>query len=165
MKALVQGDMPMLDAEIPAVNGVVTARGLAKMYGALANGGGIEGTQLLSAQLVRGLTGTPSRRPDRNLLVPMDFHLGYHSVVIPGVLPGLGHVGLAGTVGWADPATGMAFGFVHNRLLSKMVLDQISFVGLGALIRRGASLAREHGAQSVPTLGSPFTEPRGRVRR
>jgi CubicO group peptidase (beta-lactamase class C family) len=164
MKALVQGDMPMLDAEIPAVNGVVTARGLAKMYGALANGGGIEGTQLLSVQLVRGLTGEPSRRPDRNLLIPMAFHLGYHSVVIPGVLPGLGHAGLAGTVGWADPATGMAFGFVHNRLLSPMVLDQMSFVGLGALIRRGVSLARERGSHSVPTQGSPFAEPGARIR-
>jgi hypothetical protein len=57
----------------------------------------------------------------------------------------------------------MAFGFVHNRLLSPMVLDQIAFVGLGALIRRGASVAREHGAQSVPPLGSPITQPRHRV--
>ncbi|WP_424757921.1 serine hydrolase domain-containing protein [Mycobacterium sp.] len=165
IKALVQGDMPMLDAEIPSVNGVVTARGLAKMYGALANGGAVEGTQLLSAQLVRGLTGRPSRRPDRNLVFPMGFHLGYHAVVIPGVLPGLGHVGLAGTVGWADPATGMAFGFVHNRLLSPMMLDQIAFLGLGALIRKGASLAREGGAQRMPPLGSPFTGPRHRVTR
>ena len=39
MKAAVQGDTPLLDAEIPAANGVVTARSLAKMYGAIANGG------------------------------------------------------------------------------------------------------------------------------
>ena len=32
--SLIQGDTPFLDSEIPSVNAVVTARGLAKMYGA-----------------------------------------------------------------------------------------------------------------------------------
>ena len=44
MKSVVQGDTPFLDSEIPAANGVATARGLAKMYGAIANGGRIDGT-------------------------------------------------------------------------------------------------------------------------
>jgi CubicO group peptidase (beta-lactamase class C family) len=52
--SLVQGDTPFLDGEIPSVNGVVTARGLAKMYGALANDGCIDGTQFLSPELARG---------------------------------------------------------------------------------------------------------------
>ena len=60
MKAVVQGDIPFLDAEIPAANGVTTARGLAKMYAAIANGGRIDGTQFLSQELVAGLTGRPS---------------------------------------------------------------------------------------------------------
>ena len=51
MKAVVQGDIPFLDSEIPAANGVATARGLAKMYGAIANGGRIDGTQFLSKEL------------------------------------------------------------------------------------------------------------------
>lgn len=164
MKALVQGDMPMLDAEMPAVNGLVTARALARMYVALANGGRVDGMQFLSAQLVEGLTAEPSLRPDRNIFLPMGFHLGYHAVVIPGVLPGCGRAGLAGTVGWADPATRMAFAFVHNRLLSPMVLDQIAFVGLAALVRRGTAQARERGAQSVPELGAPFCKSRDRAR-
>ncbi len=57
MKAVVQGDIPFLDSEIPAANGVTTARGLAKMYAAIANGGRIDGTQFLSQELVAGLTG------------------------------------------------------------------------------------------------------------
>jgi len=36
---LLQGDMGFLDAEIPSANAVVTARALAKTYGAIANGG------------------------------------------------------------------------------------------------------------------------------
>jgi CubicO group peptidase (beta-lactamase class C family) len=37
-------------------------------------------------------------------------------------MPGFGHAGLGGSVGWADPASGLAFGFVHNRLLSPFVV-------------------------------------------
>ena len=58
-KAFVQGDTPFLDCESPSVNGVATARGLAKVYGAIANGGRIDGTRFLSAELVRKLA------PDR----------------------------------------------------------------------------------------------------
>ena len=54
MKAVAQGDIPLLDAEIPAANGVATARGLARMYGAIANGGEIDGTQFLSRSWWRG---------------------------------------------------------------------------------------------------------------
>lgn len=156
MKAVVQGEIPFLDAEIPAANGVSTARGLAKMYGAIANGGRIDGTQFLSAELVASLTGARDLSPDRNIFVPLGFHLGYHSVPVPGVMPGFGHAGLGGSVGWADPATGMSFSFVHNRLLTPMVFDQASFAGLHALARRDAGHARDHGYKGVPDLGAPF---------
>ena len=122
IKSFVQGDIPFLDGEVPAANGVVTARGLAKMYGALANGGAMDGTQFLSAELVRNLTGKPNLWPDLNIAVPMAFHLGYHGSPVPGLLKGFGHVGLGGTLGWADPDTGSSFGFVHNRLLTPMIL-------------------------------------------
>jgi CubicO group peptidase (beta-lactamase class C family) len=159
MRATVQGDTPMLDAEIPAANGITTARGLAKMYGAIANGGRIDGTQFLSEELVAGLTGKPSLAPDWSIAVPLSWHLGYHSVPIPGVLPGFGHAGLGGSVGWADPASGVSFAFVHNRLLTPMVFDQATFAGLFALLRRGAEAARRHGPHIVPEFGAPYPEP------
>ncbi|OBI84305.1 serine hydrolase domain-containing protein [Mycobacterium sp. E740] len=158
MKAVVQGDTPFLDAEIPAANGVATARSLAKMYGAIANGGRIDGKQFLSEERVAGLTGKPSYWPDRNIFVPLSFNLGYHSLPVPpGFMPGFGHAGLAGSVGWADPASGLSFGFVHNRLLTRMVLDQATFAGLQALIRRDAARARRRGYQTVPDLGAPVS--------
>jgi CubicO group peptidase (beta-lactamase class C family) len=161
MKAVVQGDIPFLDSEIPAANGVTTARGLAKMFAAIANAGRIDGTQFLSEALVAGLTGKPSLFPDRNLFVPLSFHLGYHSVPFPlGVMPGFGHAGLAGSVGWADPATGLSFGFVHNRLLTRMLLDQVTFAGLHALIRRDAAQARKRGYDATPAFGAPYDVPR-----
>jgi CubicO group peptidase (beta-lactamase class C family) len=158
--AAVQGEIPLLDAEMPAANGVVTARGLARMYGAIANGGEIEGTQFLSRELVAGLTGRRSLRPDRNLFVPLAFHLGYHSVPIGNVMPGFGHVGMGGSVGWADPAGGVAFALVHNRLLTPLVMtDHAAFVGIYALIRQAAAKARERGLRPVTEFGSPYSEP------
>jgi CubicO group peptidase (beta-lactamase class C family) len=159
MKAFVQGDIPMMDAEIPAANGVATARGLARMYGAIANGGQLDGTQFLSRELVAGLTGRKSLRLDRNIFVPLAFHLGYHSVPFNS-MPGFGHIGLGGSLGWADPASGLAVGFVHNRLLSPFVLvDHAGFVLTSTLIRRAASAAREHGLETVADFGAPFSEP------
>jgi CubicO group peptidase (beta-lactamase class C family) len=160
MKAAVQGEIPLLDAEIPSVNGVATARGLARMYGAIANGGDIDGTQFLSAELVAGLTGRWGLRLDRNLMMPVSFHLGYHTILVPSVTPGFGHAGLGGSLGWADPASRLAFAFVHNRLLSPFVmLDHTGFVAVHALLRRAAAQARKHGFERVADFGAPFPEP------
>jgi CubicO group peptidase (beta-lactamase class C family) len=161
MRAVVQGDTPFLDSEIPAANGVATARAVAKMYGAIANGGRVDGTQLLSPERTALLTGKASYWPDRNIFVPLSFHLGYHSLPFPpGLMPGFGHAGLAGSVGWADPASGMSFAFVHNRLLTPMLLDQAAFAGLQALIRKDAARARKRGYRTVPDLGAPYELPR-----
>jgi CubicO group peptidase (beta-lactamase class C family) len=158
MKATVQGDMALLDTELPAANGVATARALARMYGAIANGGRLDGEQFLSSEVVAGLSGPPSLHLDGSLVLPLSFYLGYHGLPLPGVLPGFGHVGLGGSLGWADPATGLAFGYVHNRLLTPFVLsDQAGFVATAALIRRGAAQARKHGFIAVPKLGAPFS--------
>lgn len=160
MKAVVQGNIPLLDAEIPSANGVVTARALARMYGAIANGGEIDGTRFLSGGLVAGLTGRLNLKLDRNLLVPLGFHLGYHTIPVPGLMPGFGHAGLGGSLGWADPASGLAFAFVHNRLLSPFVLfDHTGFVAVHALLRRGAAEARRRGFRRVTEFGTPFPEP------
>ncbi len=156
----IQGDTPLLDAEIPAANGVVTARALARMYGAIANHGEIDGTQFLSPELVARLTGQRDMRPDRNLVIPMSFNLGYHSVPFLNVMPGFGHVGLGGSLGWADPSTGLAFSFVHNRLLSPFVLtDHAGFIGISYLLRQAAVNARKDGFEPVTEFGAPYSEP------
>ncbi|WAJ47316.1 serine hydrolase [Mycobacterium sp. Aquia_216] len=158
--AAVQGDIALLDAEMPAANGVATARGLARMYGAIANGGEIDGTRFLSEELVAGLTGRRSLKRDRNIFVPLSFHLGYHSVPFGNVMPGFGHVGMGGSFGWADPASGLAFAFVHNRLLSPfLVLDHSGVATLGNLLRVGVGKARKRGFRPVVEYGAPFSAP------
>jgi CubicO group peptidase (beta-lactamase class C family) len=156
---VLQGDMRFLEAEIPSANGVLTARALAKTYGALANRGVIDGRQFLSGELVRGLVGRRSFRPDANVGMPMSFHLGYHGTSIPGLLPGFGHSGLGGSVGWADPATGASFGFIHNRFLTRMVFDQASFASLAPLLRRAVARVGKDGYRSVARFGARYTAP------
>jgi CubicO group peptidase (beta-lactamase class C family) len=156
--AAVQGNMAMLDAEIPAANGVVTARALARMYGAIANDGEVDGTRFLSRRLVAGLAGERVIQRDRNIFVPMGFHLGYHSLPFGNVMPGFGHVGLGGSVGWSDPESGLAIAVVHNRLLTPFSLsDHAAFVGLAALIRQGVEKTRKRGYRPVHGLGAPYS--------
>ncbi len=158
LTSLVQGDTPFLDSETPSVNAVVTARGLAKMYGALANSGRIDGSHFLSTELADGLLGKISLRPDLNMVVPMSFHLGYHGSPVPGLLRGYGHAGLGGTIGWADPATKSSFAFVHNRLVTPIVVDQILFVPLILPLRRAITAAHTRGFQAVPQFGAAYAE-------
>ncbi|MGD9619329.1 MAG: serine hydrolase domain-containing protein [Mycolicibacterium sp.] len=157
--SLLQGDMPFLDTEMPAANGVVTARALAKMYAALANDGVMDETRLLSSELTRGLVGEVDLSPDLNLGIPFSYHRGFQSSPIPGFLPGFGHIGLGGTIGWADPETGSSFGYVHNRLLTLMLFDMGSFAGLAPLLSNAISAARRDGPVEVPDFGSRFQGP------
>ena len=60
IRSFVQGDIPFLDGEVPAANGVVTGRGLAKMYAAIANGGVIDG----EAVPLTGDGGRPDRQAE-----------------------------------------------------------------------------------------------------
>jgi CubicO group peptidase (beta-lactamase class C family) len=109
--------------------------------------------------VVAGLSGRRSLRPDGNLVIPLAFHLGYHRLPFDAI-PGFGHVGLGGSLGWADPDSGLAFGFVHNRLLSPFViLDHAGFVATSALCRMGAAAARRDGFERVDDFGSPFADP------
>ena len=76
----------------------------------------------------------------------------------PGLLKGFGHIGLGGTLGWADPATASGFAFVHNRLLTPMVLDMASFAGPAHPLRNAISAARHGGQLVVPKYGARYRE-------
>ncbi|WP_421845535.1 serine hydrolase domain-containing protein [Mycobacterium sp.] len=156
--SMLQGDMPFLDGEIPAVNGVVTARALARVYGAIANGGNMDGTRFMSPELAGGLKGKSDLTPDLNLGLPFTYHRGFQSSPVPGLLKGYGHIGLGGTVGWADPDTGSSFGYVHNRLLTLMLFDVGSFAGLAPLLSNAIAAARRAGPLEVPHLGARYDE-------
>ncbi|MCE5288717.1 MAG: beta-lactamase family protein [Nocardiaceae bacterium] len=116
-EALIRGTTPpILRSEMPAANGVLTARALGKMYSAYACNGETAGGRLLSASTVRDVTQVQQRSLDKTLFLPMNWRLGLHSFHFAGVPKGFGHIGFAGSGGWADPSTGLSVGFVHNRI-------------------------------------------------
>ncbi|MUM16566.1 beta-lactamase family protein [Mycobacterium sp. CBMA271] len=120
----------LYDMQAPAANAVATASSLAKMYAALAGGGTVDGREFLSEETVAGLSRKPNLAIDHTIVFPMGMHLGYMSLPMRGFRSGFGHIGLGGSMGWADPKRRISVGFTHNRLPMTMALDQISFAFL-----------------------------------
>ncbi len=100
-------------AEVPGGNGQSTAAALAKIYGALASGGaGLIGRDAIAEAArprVRGI--------DESFGSPTAFAAGFQ---IDNPLTGkgaFGHSGWGGSYGFADPAAGLGFAYVTNRML------------------------------------------------
>jgi CubicO group peptidase (beta-lactamase class C family) len=105
-----------VQAVIPAVNGMFTARSLARLYAALAGGGSLNGTRLLSAKTLARATTIQSRCRGRIIPLPMQWRLGYHRVptVRVEVPNGFGHFGIGGSGAWADPDRELAVALISN---------------------------------------------------
>lgn len=118
-------------AEIGAANGITNARGLAGLYAPLANGGG----KLVDAKtLARMGEVSMATHDDATLRIPTRFALGFmksmdnrkrsvgakvfgedcDSVIMSSAA--FGHVGAGGSLGFADPAAGLSFGYTMNRM-------------------------------------------------
>jgi len=124
-------------AEIPAANGHGTASALARVYGALANGGAVDGVRILEADsIVRARTEQVSG-PDATLGgMPMRYGLGFmlRSDFMP-LSPSpnaFGHPGAGGSIGLADPDAGVGFGYVMNKMSMGLVGGPTAFAVLGA---------------------------------
>ncbi len=117
-------------AEIGAGNGISNARGLAGMYAPLANGGSLNGVDLVSKNTLARMAAVSSASGlDTSLLIPSRFTLGYMKSVDNRHVPGctendshilsedaFGHSGLGGAMGFAEPAARMSFGYIMNRM-------------------------------------------------
>ncbi|MGC1510518.1 serine hydrolase domain-containing protein [Ketobacter sp.] len=101
---------------IPAANGMFTARSLAKMYAAIAEGGELQGVRLMTPFRVRELSRIHSRKIDKVVPIPMHWRLGYHRVFThgPRTPHAFGHFGWGGSGAWADPSRGLSMGFTVN---------------------------------------------------
>ncbi|MEV0252487.1 serine hydrolase domain-containing protein [Nocardia sp. NPDC050712] len=113
-------DPRLHDSVMPGVNGVFSARSLARLYGALANGGELDGYQLLRPETIETMRERQVFTPDYVLAFRIPWALGFHGVPMKpskaDPVSAFGHFGLGGSGAFADPATGMSLGFVTNRL-------------------------------------------------
>ncbi len=115
-------------AEIPSTNGHATARGVARIYAALAAGGAIDGVRIIGTDTLREAVIEHSSGEDAVLQRPSRFGLGFQltrahpdqkagGYLPAGPNPGaFGHVGAGGSVGFADPQAKLAFGYVMNAM-------------------------------------------------
>ena len=108
-------------AEIPAANGQGNARGLARLYGVLANGGSRDGFTLLNPETIAAAAGPESEGLDAVLGVPTRFGLGFAlnggSTYYGPNMQAFGHPGLGGSTGFADPDARLGFGYAMNQLV------------------------------------------------
>ena len=107
----------IMDAMIPAANGFFDARSLGAMYAMLAGRGALGNVRLLSPETVDRLSTVQNNQPDRVIMLPMQWRLGYHRVITSRGLPRtpFGHFGFGGSGGWADPSLDVAMAMVCNR--------------------------------------------------
>ncbi|MHB8664072.1 MAG: serine hydrolase domain-containing protein [Acidimicrobiales bacterium] len=111
----------VLQAEIGSINATATARGLARVYAALAGG-----TELVSRESVARFSTEQVCGRDAVMGAPTRWAVGY-TRESPAIAPGaprqhgphdeaFGHMGAGGQVGFADPVARVGFAFVRNHL-------------------------------------------------
>ncbi|MFI6339196.1 serine hydrolase domain-containing protein [Streptomyces sp. NPDC050535] len=119
-----ENDAAYRAAALPASNGIATAEGLARFYAALI--GPVDGVRLFSPATVSAARAEQSAGPDRVLVVNTRFGLGYmlHGTASPLLSPGsFGHPGRGGALGFADPESGIALGYVTNGFRKSVTAD------------------------------------------
>jgi CubicO group peptidase (beta-lactamase class C family) len=111
----------VLAAEIGSINATSSARGLARVYAALAGTG-----EVVSRESAARFTAEQVCGRDAVMGAPSRWAVGY-TLESPAAMPGLprqhgpndeafGHMGAGGQVGFADPVARVGFGFVRNHL-------------------------------------------------
>ncbi len=142
--AMVPPDHPMFDAMppdmwpyfntmevrkacVPSGNGHFSARAVARMYAALANGGEIDGVRLVSPGRIAEMQKLVIAEPDRVIVAPIRKSTGYF---LGGITDGIhgpmgpretafGHPGAGGAVAFADPEGGLAIAVIHNKMANE----------------------------------------------
>jgi CubicO group peptidase (beta-lactamase class C family) len=114
----VVNDRDFLHAEIAGVNGVATARSMARLYGWLASDGVIDGVRLLSAKTVRLASLPLAAGLDELTGKPLAFSTGFETqTALQWYGPAesaFGHSGAGGSVHGAWPQLRTGFSFAMN---------------------------------------------------
>lgn len=114
--------------ELPSANGHATAEALARLMGALANGGRLEGGEILTPGMVAEASRERIRGQDLVLPFFMSWAAGFmrNETEKPWgpALQSFGHSGWGGSCAVADPETKLGFGYVMNRQGVKLMGDE-----------------------------------------
>jgi CubicO group peptidase (beta-lactamase class C family) len=117
-------------ADIGGAGGISNARGLATMFGTL-----FAEKPLLSQSRIDALRTPMSEGLDKTLCIPTRFGEGFMLSIDNRDLSGegqsailgdgaFGHVGMGGSIGFADPEAGFSFGYTMNKMGSGILLNE-----------------------------------------
>ena len=105
---------------MPSTNGHANARGIARVFAALAADGSIDGVRVLAPETIAAATVEHSCGEDLILKRPSRFGIGFQLTQAERPLgPNprtFGHFGSGGALGFADPEAGLSFGYVMNHM-------------------------------------------------
>ncbi|HEY6419977.1 MAG TPA: serine hydrolase domain-containing protein [Candidatus Binataceae bacterium] len=124
-------------AELFAVNGHATAWSLARLYGALARGGELDGYRVLERASIPRCYTVQSEGPDAVLGAVTRFAVGF-ALSTPNVPLGpnphsFGHPGAGGSIGFADPVANLGFGYTMNKMGASALVDARAMSLYGAV--------------------------------
>ncbi len=114
-------------AEIPSANGHCTALSLARLMGALAGDGVLDGQQILGAAAIQALAAERIRGQD--LVLPFEISWGAGVMRNAAFAPygptaaSFGHSGWGGSCAFADPERGVAMAYVMNKQSAQLIGD------------------------------------------
>jgi CubicO group peptidase (beta-lactamase class C family) len=117
-------EYPFRAAEVPAANGIGTARALSRVYAACI--GEVDGVRLLDAETLAKASRTQARGED--LVVGYETHYGTGFQLPFPFRPmagagSVGHYGMGGSVAFAHPELGISFAYVMNQMLPSAQVD------------------------------------------
>jgi CubicO group peptidase (beta-lactamase class C family) len=108
---------PMHAAELPASNGIGSARALARLYASCI--GAVDGYRVLNAETVARATEERASGKDEVLLIEECYGFGFmlgRAFGAANPATAFGHAGAGGSLAFADPDSGIAFAYVMNDL-------------------------------------------------
>lgn len=107
-----------LQGRCPSGNGVGNARGVARIYATLAQGGELDGVRLVSSSAIERMREVqwdgPCGMTDRPYRYARGFFLNNPQMSMGPNPKTFGHLGAGGAIGFADPEAGLAFSYSPN---------------------------------------------------
>jgi len=145
-------DEDLVQACIPAANGMFTARSLAKMYAMLANKGELNGLRLIPEENFAEISKIYVRTRDRVIGLPMHWRLGYHRLFAVGAKApkGFAHFGFGGSGACCDPERNIAIAMTLNSGVGTPMGDSRTPFVIGTALRSADKVIKRGGKLSVP---------------
>lgn len=136
----------------PAAGGIASAKGVARFFGLLANGGALAGRRLISEARLRACLEPRANYEEVDAGIGFATLLGMAGYQLGGGRTGaspvlgtspavLAHGGAGGSLAWADLDSGLAVAITHNRMFGAVPADRHPFQPLADAVREVAAEA------------------------